>query len=76
MMAMVSVLVFSGACAASIGVIIATVAPQWRRILTLAAGQAETQFAPLATLAIAERRIAVRRWSTESAPVGSWRAAA
>jgi len=67
MVAIVSVLVFTGAFFAAAGVIAATVAPQWQRIARLAAGHVEPAFTPLSQLAHAERRIAVRRWA--SAPV-------
>lgn len=67
MVAVISVLVFVGAFMVGIGVIAATVAPQWRRILSLASGNVEPAFAPLSQLASAERRIAVRRWA--SAPI-------
>ncbi len=60
-------LVFTGAFALSVGVIAASILPQWQRIARLASGQIEPAFAPLAALAGAERRIAVRRWA--SAPV-------
>ncbi len=66
-MLILSVMVFAGALAVSLGVIAFSIAPQWQRILRLAAGNVETAFAPLETLAVAERRIAVRRWA--SAPV-------
>ena len=61
--------IFTGAFTLSITVIYAMVAPQWRRILSLAAGNTEPSFAPLQTLAIAERRIAVRRWASTPVPV-------
>lgn len=64
MVTVVSILMFSGAFAAAIGVMVVTVAPQWQRILRLASGQIEPGFSPLAQLASAERRIAVRRWAT------------
>jgi hypothetical protein len=67
MVAAFSVLVFVGAFLAAVGVIAATVAPQWRRIVSLASGNPEPAFAPLSQLASAERRIAVRRWA--SAPI-------
>ena len=63
MLAILTVLIFGGALATSAAVIYAMVAPQWRRIVGLAMGHDETSFAPLRTLAIAERRIAVRRWA-------------
>lgn len=78
MVAVVSILVFAGAFALSIGVIAAAVGPQWRRIARLAAGNIETSFAPLQQLARAERRIAVRRWASAPvpAPLRRMRAAA
>jgi hypothetical protein len=69
MVAAVSVLVFVGAFLTAVGVIAATVAPQWQRIVRLAAGNVEPAFTPLSQLASAERRIAVRRWA--SAPVSA-----
>ncbi|MGU3316688.1 MAG: hypothetical protein EOP65_13475 [Sphingomonas sp.] len=70
MVAVVSVLVFSGAFLVAVGVIAATVAPQWQRIVRLAAGHVEPAFAPLSQLASAERRIAVRRWASAPVPAG------
>lgn len=67
MVSVLSALVFSGAFAVSVVLIVASIAPQWRRIARLASGQIEPAFTPLQTLAAAERRIAVRRWA--SAPV-------
>ena len=67
MMTVISILVFAGAFALSAGVIAAAVGSQWRRIARLASGRVEEGFAPLGQLALAERRIAVRRWA--SAPV-------
>lgn len=69
-------LAFSGAAAAAGATIYTSVAPQWRRILSLAAGNPEVSFAPLTQLVQAERRIAVRRWSTASRPALDWRAVA
>ena len=68
MMAIFGTFVFVGAFALSCAMIYLTVAPQWRRILRLASGQVEQSFAPLATLAVAERRIAVRRWAAQPVP--------
>jgi hypothetical protein len=73
MMTLISILVFSGAMAASSAAIAMTVAPQWRRIAHLAMGNVEHRFAPLGQLAVAERRIAVRRWASESSPSQSVR---
>lgn len=67
MMMVFSALVFSAALTVSLVVIGMAVGPQWRRIVKLAMGEIETSFAPLQQLALAERRIAVRRWA--SAPV-------
>lgn len=68
MVAVMNILIFSGALAAAIGVMAATLAPQWRRVLSLAAGNIEEQFVPFGQWAIAERRIAVRRFASGSAP--------
>jgi len=68
MVAILSVLIFAGALATSVAVMAAMVAPQWRRIVSLAAGHAEPSFTPLRALAIAERRIAVRRWAAAPVP--------
>ena len=79
MVSIIGFLLFSGAMALSIGVIAASVMPQWRRIARLASGQVRgIVCTPLATLAHAERRIAVRRWASAPvpAPIGRLRAAA
>jgi len=68
MMMVIGSLVFASALVASIAIIASTVSPQWRRIVRLATGQVEEPFAPLATLAHAERRIAVRRWASAPMP--------
>lgn len=68
MVPMLSILVFSGAFTAATGVMVLTVGPQWRRVVRLAMGHVEPSFAPLATLATAERRIAIRRWASIPAP--------
>lgn len=67
MVAVLSLMIFGGAFAVSAAVIASSVAPQWQRIMSLAAGNIEQGFSPLAQLASAEQRIAVRRWA--SAPV-------
>jgi len=67
MMALIGTLIFIGAMALSVAMIATTVAPQWRRIMRLASGRVEAGFMPLATLAQAERRIAVRRWAAAPA---------
>ena len=77
MVAMLGILVFTGAIAVSAGVIYLSVAPQWRRIARLVSGQIEQPFTPLRELATAERRIAVRRWaSLPRRPLPEVRAAA
>lgn len=68
MMALVSMLVFVGAMALAWAVMWTTVAPQWRRIALLASGGVEQPFRPLATLVLAEQRIAVRRWAAAPVP--------
>ena len=70
MVAVLGVVVFAGAFLTAVGVIAATVAPQWRRIVSLASGNVEPAFAPLSQLASAERRIAVRRWASAPLPAG------
>lgn len=68
MVAVLGFIVFAGAFLVSCAVIAMMVAPQWRRILSLATGHREEMFAPLAQLAVAERRIAVRRWASRPVP--------
>ena len=67
-MAVLGAVVFIGAMALACVVIWLSVAPQWRRIMRLATGHVEQPFQPLHALAHAERRIAVKRWATSSAP--------
>ena len=64
----VAMVVFTGAMALALAAIWSTVAPQWRRIARLAAGNVEMPFQPLAGLAQAERWIAVRRWAGAPLP--------
>ena len=68
MMGLVAMAVFTGAMALALMAIWSTVAPQWHRIARLAAGHVEQPFQPLASLAHAERRIAVRRWAAAPVP--------
>lgn len=68
MVAVIGMMVFGGAFATSLAVIASSVAPQWQRIMSLASGNLEPSFAPLATLATAEQRIAVRRWAAAPVP--------
>lgn len=67
-MMFLSTVVFAGSTTLAAVAIWSTLAPQWRRVLRLAAGHVEQPFQPLHALAVAERRIAVRRWATVSAP--------
>ena len=76
MMQLIPIFAFSGAAAAAGTTIYSSLAPQWRRILALAAGRSEASFAPLSELVLAERRIAVRRWGTARSSPAMWREAA
>ena len=73
MMAVISGLVFAGALAMAVAAMWFTIAPQWRRVMRLAAGHVEQPFHPLEELARAERRIAVRRWATQGHPAAPLR---
>lgn len=75
-MALIGMLIFAGALALAVTVIWLSVAPQWRRIVRLAAGFTEQPFQPLGALAQAERRIAVNRWASAPAPAAVPRRAA
>ena len=77
-MLVLSFMVFAGAFAVAGMMIVSSIAPQWDRIVCLAMGNVEPAFQPLRTLAVAERRIAVRRWAsvTTPAPARRWNAAA
>lgn len=68
MVAVLDSVIFSGAFVASAAVIVGMIAPQWQRIARLASGHPEQAFQPLAQLAVAEHRIAVRRWSNDRRP--------
>ena len=77
MMQVLDAAIFAGAFGFSAATIAAMLAPQWQRIVALASGHREETFAPLRQLALAENRIAVRRWSAETMrPSREWRAAA
>lgn len=69
MAGLVAMTVFTGAMTLALMAIWSTVAPQWRRIARLAAGHVEAPFHPLAGLARAEHRIAVRRWASAPLPL-------
>ncbi|WP_425229694.1 hypothetical protein [Sphingomonas sp.] len=68
-MAVIGTIVFTGAMALASAAIWVSIAPQWRRIVRLAAGNPDQPFQPLANLARAEHRIAVRRWAAATSPV-------
>lgn len=63
MIGLVAMVVFTGAMSLALMALWSTIAPQWRRILRLAAGHVEQPFQPLADLAKAERRITINRWA-------------
>ena len=77
-MLVLSFMVFAGAFAVAGMMIVSSIAPQWDRIVRLALGNVEPAFQPLRTLAVAERRIAVRLWASTTAPSSArrWNAAA
>ena len=77
-MLVLSFMVFAGAFAVAGMLIVSSIAPQWNRIVRLAMGNVEPAFQPLRTLAVAERRIAVRRGASTTAPAPArrWNAAA
>ncbi|RZT47724.1 hypothetical protein EV283_3213 [Sphingomonas sp. BK036] len=77
-MLVLSFMVFAGAFAVAGLMIVSSIALQWDRIIRLALGNVEPAFQPLRTLAVAERRIAVRRWASTTAPSSArrWNAAA
>lgn len=60
--------VFGGAAATTGYALWTTFATNGEKIVKALAGQPHPRFAPLATLARAERRIAVRRWAAVPAP--------
>lgn len=75
MMVMLGIFLFGAALAVSVYAIGVTVAPNLDRIGDALAGR-NRHFAPLETLVLAERRIAVRRWSAQKAAPARRRAAA
>lgn len=64
MMVLAGTVVFMGALALAIAVIWASVAPQWQRIMRLAAGNVERVPTSSQQLAVPESRTLVRRWRT------------
>ena len=76
MMQFVDTMAFSAAAAAAGWTLWASVAPQWERILRVAAGQPDPVAAPLAQLARAERRIVRRSYVAMGRPAPAWREAA
>lgn len=75
MMAMVATMVFMGALTLAMAAIWLTVAPQWQRVVRLAAGNIEHPSHLIDQLARAEHRVAVRRWSAAPVPIRLLRAA-
>lgn len=67
MMTALAMLVFGGAFALSMYAITATIVPAADQIRAALAGDVQRNFAPLAELVLAERRIAVRRWAATPA---------
>ena len=67
-MAVLGSLIFVGALGVAMAAIWVSIVPQWQRIVRLSMGHVETGFTPLATLAVAERQIAVRRWAAQPVP--------
>ena len=75
-MTFLAVSIFSAAFVIAGYAIGATLLPNLGRIADALAGRSQSQFAPLDTLVRAERRIAVRRWATNSRATTPMRAAA
>jgi len=73
MMTVVAVLIFGGALALSIFVLGSTIVPHLDRITDALYGRGQRRFEPLATLVLAERRIAVRRWAATPARASGFR---
>lgn len=73
MMTFVAMAVFLGAMTLALAAIWSTVAPEWRRIARVAAGQVDTPFQPLSDITLAGRRIAVKRWVVVPVPMASHR---
>jgi hypothetical protein len=71
MMTFVSLSVFAGTFGVSIYAIAATVAPRFDRIVAALRGEPQAPNHPLAALVQAERRIAVRRWASQSRPASA-----
>lgn len=67
---------FGGAAATAGYALWTTIVPNGEKIMNALTGRPHARFAPLATLARAERRIAVRRWAGTSMPAARWREAA
>lgn len=73
---MVSVMVFGGALSLVAYTMLTTIGSDLGRMADVLFGRQNCRFEPLATLVRAERRIAVRRWSTASPRAVRWREAA
>ncbi len=68
MMAVIGMMIFTGAMAIAVAAIWVSVAPQWRRIVRIAGGDVEQRFSPATTPVRADRRVVVRRWASLRAP--------
>lgn len=66
MTALLAIAIFSGGMGVACWAIGGTVVPSLDRISDALLGRRPAGFAPLAQLAVAERRIAVRRWAAAS----------
>lgn len=76
MFMMLSYGIFAGALGVSVYAIAGTIMPRLDRILAALRRQPQSEFHPLATLVKAERRIALRRWASQSRPVPTIRSRA
>lgn len=77
MMMLLGFSIFAGSAALSGYAIAATIMPRWQRIGEALTGRPLATGSPLATLAHAEQRIAVRRWAAQPRQVPArFRAAA
>lgn len=75
MMTVAATMVFMGALALAMAAMWITVAPQWQRVVRLAAGNVEQPFISFDSLARGEHRLAVRRSASVPVPVRRLRAA-
>lgn len=71
-----TLMAFGGAAGVSLYSLVCGVSPEMDRIVRALRGEPRARFAPLAHLARAERRIAVRRWSAAAPAMVQQRRAA